>query len=145
MSNNITNSRFIKSTCVLLLFLQALSCQQPKNQHASKPSEQDGKASLVAQTQKIDLGRLSKSEKDTIRFQFVLTNESDSSTVIHNIDVSCGCISLTYKAKPIPPKTSATLHGFVNIKNQEGHLSKAIFVNYGKGELLVLRVTADVE
>jgi hypothetical protein len=66
-------------------------------------------------------------------------------TIINNIDVSCSCVSIFHKTRAIRPKENVILNGTINLKSQTGHLSKAIFINYGKGNLLTLRVIADIE
>lgn len=145
MSNKTTSS-ITKIFTVAWLFLTLnISCKAPKGQNASEKDFQNVKSHLVAQDSIIKLGQHTKFEKRIIPFQFILTNEDDSIMVINNIDVSCGCISIRNKAKAIRPKESIVLKGFVNPASQIGHLSKAIFVNYGKGEVLTLRVTADIE
>ncbi len=145
MSNKTTSSITKVFIAAWLFLTPNISCKAPKKQNTNEKDFQNVKSHLVAQDSIIKLGQHTKSEKRIIPFQFILTNEDDSITVINDIDVSCGCISITSKAKAIRPKESIVLKGFVNPTSQIGHLSKAIFVNYGKGELLTLRVTADIE
>lgn len=127
---------------ILTLFF---SCQVPERQHTTKHIVQEKESKLVAKEAKIYLGKWNKAEKDTIHFQFYLTNASSSMTIINNIDVSCSCVSIFHKTRAIRPKENVILNGTINLKSQTGHLSKAIFINYGKGNLLTLRVIADIE
>lgn len=127
---------------ILVVFV-VLGCRNGKN--GENIVHENNKGALIAKDNHLYIGKLSKHAKDTVGFTFDISNISDSTIVIHKTDVSCNCISLNPILKPVPPHHSVKLHGTVKLKDVSGHLSKSVFVNYGRGSLLVLRVIADVQ
>lgn len=75
----------------ILLLIPLISCLSAFAQQS--PSE--GEAILQFKTAKIDLGKISKDEPKTIRFEY--SNTGTKPLLITKVDVSCGCV------KPIGP------------------------------------------
>ena len=127
----------------ILVVFAVLGCRGEKN--GENIVHENNKGELIAKENHLYMGKLSKHAKDTVGFAFDISNMSDSTVVIHKTDVSCNCITLNPILEPIPPHCSVKLYGSVNLKEISGHLSKSVFINYGRGSLLVLRVIADVQ
>lgn len=121
-------------------FVVMCSCKQ----HKVTPSMCD-KNPLEVLEPHYSFGEVSKSNKDTIQFSFVVENHSDKMISLDKIDVSCNCVKIDSKQKPLHPHSIVKINGYINLKNQLGHLSKAIFINYNNGNLLQLRVSGDVK
>lgn len=81
---------------------------------------------------------------DSIQFTFKLTNNSNDLIKIHGIDKSCDCISVCSFPKEIKPNTTHYFMGKIG-NTQSGKINKSIFVNYDDSEVLILRITGEVE
>lgn len=134
----------MKNLMVIVTVLACFLCciegnpsQKGKNGHSMD--------SLLVRNSHLDIGKVSKSDGDYVNFTFELKNCGANVVVVNNIDVSCNCISLTKPTRPIRPNEWSKIVGRINITNQKGHLSKSMFVSYGNGKLLLLRVMAEIQ
>lgn len=128
----------------VLLFAIAfiVSCTDPrdKSEHLSKKY---GDA-LSCDTPKYYIGEVSKTKQDNVEFIFKITNNSNKTINISDVDVTCGCIHITQYKNIITPQKSFILKGFVDLRKQYGHISKPIFIKYDNDNVLLIRVIGDI-
>jgi len=130
-------------TPLLVLFI-SLNCtnQTPKEKYVSATNTSE---KLYVEQRHYYLGEISKTRKDSVKFRFTLKNLGSSFIKINKIDVSCNCLKIKSSFGGIPPKDSVLLEGKAGLQDQDGHISKAIFINYNKSEILILRVIGDIK
>lgn len=128
----------------ITVFIVVLSCNNHNKSSSTMEAIQD---SLIVSTPKhYNLGVLKKDVSDSIyTFKFEITNMKTDSIHINNVDVSCGCLFINSFPRKIAPGETNKLVGTINISQQRGHLSKAIFVNYDEDGLLILRIIGDIK
>ena len=126
-------------TIVFLVCLIFTACADIK-----QPHERDIDGLYVADAY-YDCGTMRKSEDKKNTFSFLLQSRSDREIYIEKVDVSCGCMKIDKKPKTIAKGQSASLDGHVEISGQSGKLSKAIFVKFNNGKVLMLRVIGEVK
>lgn len=105
----------------------------------------NGQSALTVDNPHFKLGEISKKEKDTVCFFFDIENISNQLASIDKIDVSCNCVKIDTKTRPIYPHSKLRVNGHINLKSQYGHLSKSLFITYNSKQLLLLRVIGDIK
>lgn len=132
-----------KLLIIVLLCLSFSSCKERENTDIKQTSIETG--DFVLNPKHFDLGTIKMDKNDTIRkFKFDIQNNSSDSIHISKVDVSCGCLKIQSAPNLIHPLSHGEIHGYINLSNLKGHLSKAIFVNYNDGKVIVLRIKGDI-
>lgn len=99
---------------------------------------------LVCDNPRYNIGEVSKSKQDNAKFIFKITNNSNKTINISDVDVTCGCIYVAEYKNVITPQNSFVLKGFIDLRKQYGHISKPIFVKYNNDNVLLIRVVGDI-
>ncbi|GAB6948963.1 hypothetical protein JCM15640A_05480 [Hoylesella timonensis 4401737 = DSM 22865 = JCM 15640] len=129
---------------VFLLVFTNLNCTNQIKSDTSKVASTSSE-DLYVEQKHCYLGEISKEKKDSIDFEFIVKNLTDSLIRIDKIDVSCNCLSIKNYNREILPHNSTVIKGKAGLENRNGHMSKSIFVNYSKDKTLILRVIADIK
>lgn len=136
----------MRKLIVFILVGFVLSCQKKDNVDTQIEQKTVNEIDFTLTPKHFDIGVISKSNHDSIHdFSFDILNNTTDSVYLGKVDVSCGCVNVIYKSNVIPPGEHGIVSGNINISNQYGHLSKAIFVNYDVDGLIVLRIKGDVK
>lgn len=132
----------IKLLGMLLACLLLNGCNNPNNEKRSSGNTKSvvSEGFLTAEVLRLDLGEMNKQSATKYDFAFNLCNESDTVALISNVDVSCGCVSITEYPDSVLPHSTQSIKGVVDITNQHNRLNKAIFVAYNDKYTLLLRV-----
>lgn len=93
----------------------------------------------------LSLGSIEPKSKNKVSFEFSMSNHHDSIIHINNVDVSCNCVTITSYPSLISPGETGDIKGFLNLKNQHGHLRKTIFVKYNNECIKTIKITADIK
>lgn len=127
-----------------LLFVTLCSCTNTPNKHTPEtfPVNKNG---IFIENNRYNFGEIAFESVDSLDFSFVLNNTSNKNISIGDIDVSCGCISISKRENIIKAGHSMDLIGKFGIKGQKGKIDKAIFVNYGNNDVLILHVIGRIK
>lgn len=135
-----------------LLFVFFLSCNNITDDRKSNVStekqiiENNNEACLIIKNKKYNFGKISREKYPCLDLDFELKNTGKTPLVISKIDVSCGCLSVSYSKFPINPDKETKLTVHIDTKKQYGFFSKVIFINSNaKNNLEIIRITGEVE
>lgn len=84
-----------------------------------------GNISIIWKSDQIDLGEIPQNKPKTIEFEFV--NKGNTTLLITNVKVSCGCTATEYTKTPIEPGSSAKITATYNAASK-GMFSKTVTV-----------------
>lgn len=127
---------------ILIVLLGTVSCY---DRHQNKKANYYTNKLLYVKNKSINLGTIEKSLKKEVPFYYQFNNESDSAIIIHNIEASCGCVEIDKVKKIILPGEKIKLNCKIITKNISGYINKNIYVNYNKGEVIILKVEAVIK
>jgi hypothetical protein len=109
---------------------------QPKSENSEKPE-----ASVKIEDAH-DFGKIPQGKPVT--YDFVLTNNSNSSYKINNVQASCGCTTPSWdKEKVLQPGESTTIKVGYNAQ-AEGPFSKPITITYNDNQKKVITIKGEV-
>ena len=92
---------------------------------------------------KYDFGAIMWKQPATAKF--VITNTGNKSLVIHNVELSCGCLEAEYTQEPVKPGGEAEVRATFKAE-QPGYFRKTMRVHCNTGQPpVVLRVEGDAE
>lgn len=91
-----------------------------------------------------NLGEINKKKSTVSQFSFLLENRSNKSICIDTVEVSCNCVAVQEKPKIIKPREAKYLRGQVNLQTETGKISKNIFINFDKNQIMLLRISGKV-
>ena len=128
----------------VLLFAIAFIGSCTNNQEKSEYLSNRYGDALVCESPRYHIGEVSKSKQDNVEFTFKITNNSNKTINVSDVDVTCGCIHITEYKNIITPQNSFTLKGYVDLRKQYGHISKPIFIKYDNDNVLLIRVIGDI-
>lgn len=101
--------------------------------------------SLAAIPYKCDLGTLEKKrDNNHVPFSFLIRSNVDSIVHITKVDVSCKCLAVD-SMNAVLPNQDNVLKGTIDLSHLNGHINKALYVNCGNGDVLLLRVIGEVK
>ena len=126
-----------------LFFITLCSCTNTPNKHTTETFSVN-KNGIYINNNRYDFGEIAFESVDSLDFSFNLKNISSKNITIGNIDVSCGCISISKRENIIKAGHSTDLKGKFGIKGQKGKIDKTIFVNYGNNDVLILHIIGNI-
>lgn len=128
------------SFIILCVLLGLFSCIQDKRKVPER--NVDG---LYVETSYFDLGDVSASKQTEKDFTFELKNCKDKDISISKVDVICDCVVIENAPQTISPKQIGVIRGHIDLTKQKGKLSKPIFVNFDKDNVLLLRIVGKIK
>jgi len=116
------------------------SCKEKKT---APQSETQGTTEIEFRQKHFNFGKLAEGEIVTHTFHF--KNTGRENFVIKAIESGCGCTTVEYDKKPVPPGQEGKIEIAFNSSGRYGKQYKeiSIFANLPKGKT-VLTITADV-
>lgn len=127
---------------IFFVLLGVISCD---DRHQDYKKNYQTTTLLTVEKKIIDLGLIEKNVENEVPFYYKLSNESDSTIVIHNIETSCGCVEINESPKVLLPGKHYQLKGKIVTNNILGYINKNIYVNYNRGEVIILKIKAVIE
>ena len=136
---------------ILIIYMMSLLLAGCVQQGGGSPSDDrpvladSVNSVLYAPVKRLNLGTVTTDGSATRRFGFMSYNRSDKAVSINRADVSCGCVVVEQYPDIIFAGDSAELSGTIDLTNQHGHVSKAIYVWCNRSDVLLLRVMCDIK
>lgn len=124
---------------ITFIIMTLYSCSENKNK-TSRIVE-----SLHVENAYFDIGEIDKKRSNIQKFSFNLENIGNRDITIHSAKPSCECVVVQEAPIRISPKESRMLKGYIDLKNQKGKLSKAIFVDFDEDKVMLLRVIGKIK
>lgn len=134
------SQRIIILITYLLIFIS--SCSHSGNQNHQKYCDDNLKC---MDGEHLYIGEINKRESDLVKpFSFKLENTGTDTITISDVEVACNCVTVEKYTDIISPDENGIVTGTINLSNQHGHISKAIFINYNDNNVLTLRIIGDI-
>ena len=118
-----------------------LSCVWDKKNNVRKVDDFGDK--LVAVNKKYDFGVAKDS--DSVNYNFKISNISLETIQINKAKVTCGCLVIKDYPKEIAPDAIAEVNGSIGLKGKKGKFNKVVYLVYGNGDILLLRIVGIVQ
>ena len=135
----------MKIRCIcfsLFVGIVAFSCNTRQDrQNVNNIKIEDG---LECRKSRFYFGDYSPQNKSIIPFSFEVRNVKDKAINISSVDVGCSCVHINSYPKSINPNSNAKIVGYIDLKNQRGHVSKPIFITTSSKKTLLLRIVGNV-
>lgn len=136
----------MKRKCILplsALIASTLCCCEPSVKQKEMGISLGCDSNLVVRNRYYDIGKIKVSQTDSIDFSFGLENRGKENIEVHNVDVSCNCITVHDIPHNIPSNTTAYIKGKMGVSQNIGTFNKTLFVNYNNDEVLLLRIKGE--
>lgn len=130
----------------LTIALFELSCKNITGDTPSELGEQitTSLSFISIENKEYSIGEVNKSERLLVPFEYNLRNISDSIISINKVDVSCSCVKITDFPTQLSSGQSGIITGYIDLKNQIGHIRKSIFVSYCDSCVTILKISGDI-
>ncbi len=138
MNNYISRKGYIVFLfCVIFSICFLLSCYRGN-------SSTKMVAGVSCEAPYVDFGSIDKKTTDSVPFVFELKNITGDTICISSVELGCNCVIIESYPLYLSPKGCDSIQGYIDITGQHGNLSKPIYVNIGKDELMILRIKGNV-
>lgn len=93
-----------------------------------------------------NIGKVNSANNPSIyKFSYVLENTSNQKVLLDSVEISCNCLTILHSPQQIEAYCSDSIVGFVDVTNLNGDFSRSIYVNFSKGDVMLLRVAGTVQ
>lgn len=120
------------------------SCQFKNEKSEIKRNEVYDNGIIYSNNIIYDFGKINRNTNNSILFNFVIKNISDSLLTIMDVEPSCSCITINKFSQEVSPNKELSITGKITVPHNEGKINKPIFLRYNKGRILLLRIKGEI-